>query len=159
MAGARIQLDLEARTVLAAIGELIDRMEDPRPAFREIGEYLDLAHRDRWDAQRSPDGTPWAPLSPVTRARKKKNADRVLVLEGYLRDTLRYQESATELLFGTDRVYGAVHQFGARQGAFGTTARGGPIPWGDIPARPWLGLASEDEQPVLEILERHVMNI
>ncbi|NAW33235.1 phage virion morphogenesis protein [Halomonas alimentaria] len=157
MAGARLQIELDARPVLSALAELAHRIDDPQPAFREIGEYLDMAHRDRWDAQRAPDGSPWAPLSDVTKARKKKNADRVLVLDGYLRDTLRYQESATELLFGTDRVYGAVHQFGARQGAFGTTARGGPIPWGDIPARPWLGIGSEDEQPILAILERHLM--
>lgn len=157
MAGARIQLDLDSRQVLDALGEMIQRIDDPQPAFREIGEYLDMAHRDRWDAQRAPDGTPWAPLSPVTQARKKKNSDRVLVLDGYLRDTLSHYESPTELLFGTNRPYGAVHQFGARQGAFGTTARGGPIPWGDIPARPWLGIGSEDEQPILAILERHLM--
>lgn len=157
MAGARIQFDIESRQVLDTLGEMLRNIDDPQPAFREIGEYLDMAHRDRFDAQRAPDGSPWAPLSPVTRARKKKNTDKVLVLDGYLRDTLRYQESPTELLFGTDRVYGAVHQYGAGQGAFGTTRRGGPIPWGDIPARPWLGIASEDEQPILTILERHIL--
>ena len=28
--------------------------------------------------------------------------------------------------------------FGAKQGAFGRSKRGGPIPWGDIPARPFM---------------------
>ncbi|MBB3231712.1 phage virion morphogenesis protein [Halomonas stenophila] len=157
MAGARIQLDIEARSALEALGELLDRVEDPRPAFREIGEYLDLAHRDRWDAQRAPDGTPWAPLSDATKARKKKNRDKILVQDGHLRDLLRYDVSLEELLFGTDRKYGAVQHFGAEQGAFGQTSRGTPIPWGDIPAREWLGLADDEEQPVLEILERHLL--
>jgi rhamnose transport system permease protein len=40
-------------------------------------------------------------------------------------------------------IYGAVMQFGAAQGAFGTTARGAPIPWGSIPARPFLGRSEE----------------
>ncbi|GEK71588.1 MULTISPECIES: phage virion morphogenesis protein [Halomonas] len=157
MAGARIQFDIAARPVLVALGELLDRVEDPRPAFREIGEYLDMAHRDRWDAQKAPDGTPWAPLSEATQARKKKNRDKILVRDGYLRDLLRYDVSLEALLFGTDRKYGAVHQFGAERGAFGQASNGTPIPWGDIPARPWLGLADEDEQPVLEILERYLM--
>lgn len=157
MAGATIQLDLTHRSVLDALGELLDRIEDPRPAFREIGEYLDMAHRDRWDAQQSPDGTPWAPLSDATKAHKKKNRDKILVEDGYLRDMLRYDASLDELLFGTDRPYGAVQHFGAKQGEFGTTSRGAPIPWGDITARPWLGLADEDEQPVLDILERHLI--
>lgn len=157
MAGARLQIELESRQVLDALGEMLRRIDNPQGAFEQIGDYLDVAHRDRFDAQRAPDGSPWAPLSDVTLARKKRNRDKVLVLDGYLRDTLRTQASDTELLFGTDRVYGAVHQFGAKQGAFGTTRRGGPIPWGDIPARPWLGIADEDETPILEILERHVL--
>lgn len=157
MAGARIQLDIEARSALEALGELLDRVEDPRPAFRDIGEYLDLAHRDRWDAQKAPDGTPWAPLSEVTKKRKTRNRDKILVESGDLQDLLRYDVSLEELLFGTNQPYGAVQQFGAKQGEFGQNSRGAPIPWGDIPARPWLGLADEDEEPVLEILERHLM--
>jgi len=45
-------------------------------------------------------------------------------------------------------VYAAVHQFGAAQGAFGNTSRGSPIPWGDIPARPYLGLSDDDRQEI-----------
>ena len=48
-------------------------------------------------------------------------------------------------------------QFGAR---IGTDKRGRsyfmPIPWGDIPARPFLGLSAEDRTGVLEILEEYV---
>ncbi|MCO1337222.1 phage virion morphogenesis protein, partial [Microbulbifer sp. OS29] len=77
------------------------------------------------------------------------NQGKVLTLSGLLRNTLRYQVQGTELLFGTDRPYGAVHQFGATQGQFGKTKRGGPIPWGNIPARPWLGTSAEDDREIL----------
>ncbi|MCE9969752.1 phage virion morphogenesis protein, partial [Aeromonas salmonicida] len=29
---------------------------------------MQLSHRDRWDAQESPEGEPWAPLSDKYRA-------------------------------------------------------------------------------------------
>lgn len=142
MAGAFIQIDIDDRQVTAVLTELIARGEDLKPALREIGEYLDLAHRERWDRERAPDGTPWAPLKPATQARKKRNAGKILVLDGYLRDQLRYQASSDRLEFGTDRVYGATHQFGR--------------PEAGIPARPFLGLSEEDERQVLEILTEYL---
>jgi phage gpG-like protein len=39
---------------------------------------------------------------------------------------------------GASKVYAAVHQFGQKKGASGRTRRGAPIPWGDIPPRPYL---------------------
>jgi hypothetical protein len=41
--------------------------------------------------------------------------------------------------------------FGAKQGAFGRTSRGGPIPWGDIPARPLLPI---DEQGNMDAFDK-----
>lgn len=53
-------------------------------------------------------------------------------------------------------VYAAVMQGGAAQGAFGRTSRGGPIPWGNIPARPFLGLSDSDRAGVLEIIAEYL---
>jgi phage virion morphogenesis protein len=156
MAGAFIGLEsgFEIR-VLAALRELQRKGKNLRPAFEDIGEHLIVSHHDRWALEESPNGKKWAGLSPFYKERKEKHADKILLLHGHLRDTLRYQASASSLSFGTDRIYGAVHQFGASKGAFGTTRRGAPIPWGDIPARPWLGLSMEDEGEILEIIADH----
>ena len=59
-------------------------------------------------------------------------------------------------MVGTNVVYAATHQFGATRGAFGTTSRGNPIPWGDIPARLFLGVNPETERSILDILRRHL---
>lgn len=156
MAGATLRVDsrIDDDDVRAALERLVALGADATPAFREIGEYLDLAHRLRWDKEQAPDGTGWEPLSEVT-LKRKRGRGQILVNSGNLRDLLRYEASADGLAFGTDRIYGAVQQFGAKQGAFGKTQRGGPIPWGDIPARPWLGLSEEDKQEVMAILKRH----
>ena len=150
MAGATVDVTLDDSQVGKALADLADRLGDIETPLRDIGEYLHQSTDNRFRQQVGPDGSPWAPLSPTTLARKK--GDRILRESGTLQDTLRYQVSDNELAFGTDRPYGAVHQFGQGKGKSGKTQRGAPIPWGDIPARPYLGLSAEDETEVLEII-------
>lgn len=78
-------------------------------------------------------------------------AARILRDSGDLQDTMRYQlsDGGKAVSIGTDRVYGAMQQFG------GTRAQW-PHLWGDIPARPFLGLARGDDAAILEILRRHL---
>ncbi|MDH5785334.1 MAG: phage virion morphogenesis protein [Chromatiales bacterium] len=143
MAGASIYIDIEndsaAKKVLQQLLEVGQNLDAP---FADIGEYLLNSHRERWARQEAADGTPWAPLAPKTVKRKKKNQNKILVLEGDLRDLLRYQTAPDGLEFGTDRIYGATHQFGDEE-------RG-------IPARPPLGLTEEDRVEILDILQEHL---
>lgn len=83
----------------------------------------------------------------------------VLVLEGHLLGdaSMSYHADPDELLFGTVKEYGAVHQFGEKKWATGkTTSRGVPIPWGDIPARPFIGLSDDDKDYIVETIEEHI---
>lgn len=140
MAGARVELD--ATEALEGLTELLGRIADPEPAFAELGEHLLISTRERFDAQQAPDGTPWAPLSPRYAARKPKNEDKILVLDGFLLDLMRYQADASGLAFGTDRVYGAAHQFGR--------------PEINLPAREFLGLSADDAEAAVEIFTDYV---
>lgn len=142
----------------AALLERINAARDPAPALRQVGEYLDLSHRQRWDRGQAPDGSLWAKLRPVTLARKQAKGRPlgILVQTTDLRDTLRWALQGRELVFGTGRPYGAAMQFGAARGAFGKTKFGAPIPWGDIPPRPWLGLSDADVAEARDILRRHL---
>ncbi|GHT81188.1 hypothetical protein AGMMS49960_20300 [Betaproteobacteria bacterium] len=58
---------------------------------------------------------------------------------------------------GSDQKYAGTQQFGASKGQFGNDKFGRPIPWGDIPARPFLGLSAQDETEVMDIIQRHIM--
>lgn len=140
--------DAELRRALRALARHLD---DPAPALAEIGEVLLRSTRARFAAGRDPRGRPWAPLSPVTIARKG-HARPLIGDSGALR-LIRYRLAGRHSVeVGTGAVYGATHQFGARRGRFGRTRRGAPIPWGDIPARPFLGLSDADRRDVLAIL-------
>lgn len=157
MAGARIVIEIDDSKAMNGLSELLRRIKNLEPVFEEIGEVLLKSTDDRWGREEAPDGTPWEQLSPVTFAKKSKNQDKILVESGHLREeSLSYFASSDSLEFGTSSKYGATHQFGAKQGAFGKNRRGAPIPWGDIPARPFLGLSDEDEMKIVAVVRRYL---
>lgn len=141
MVGATVEFD--DREVQAAIGRVVQAMGNPSSLFRSMGEYLLIAHDRHFARQRAPSGTAWKALSPRYQARKKKNADKILVLEGYLSETLRYQVGQDELLFGSNRVYAAAQHFG--------------YPRRKLPARPFLGTSTEDNQELSLIARDYLL--
>jgi len=173
-----IKPGLEADAVRAALRRLLDATGDLSPVMREIGEALVDSTRRRFQAGRAPDGTAWAQNSPVTvehflrrysGARRKDGrgltkkgqqlagSKRPLIGESLALSTqIAYRASALAVEVGSPMVYAAVQQFGAAQGAFGRTRRGAPIPWGTIPARPFLGLSSDDTSVILELISDHL---
>lgn len=156
MAGITVEVDdKEVRKALSRLSGF-----DLAQALRGIGETLTNNTRDRLENGVDIDGRPFAPLSPVTLARKKKNRDKVLIESGDLHRELTYQlvNGGTGLEFGSDRKYAAVHQFGARQGAFGRSKRNTPLPWGNIPARPFIGITNQDKDEILDNLTTFIEN-
>lgn len=183
MAGAT--LDFQDAQATGAINRAAAALDNPAVLLRDIGEYLLNAHAARFQAQQSPDGTPWAPLSPAYARRKRKRQDRILELDGHLKNTLRYLVSTTELLFGSNRVYAAIHQFGGpidiparsqqnyfKQGRDGTVGnrfvskrKSNFAQWGsmagytiNMPARPWLGTSTEDDAEITRIADVYLSN-
>ena len=152
MTGASMKVEVigEAK-VRRRLDNLVRAGRDAAPLMRDIGEHVLNATRDRFDSMTDPDGDPWAPLSDATKRRKKRNADKILTLDGDLRGNLTYRADRDSVEIGSPSVYAGTHQFGAARGAFGTTSRGGPIPWGDIPARRFLGLSDADRAEIEEL--------
>ncbi|WP_339615238.1 phage virion morphogenesis protein [uncultured Gilvimarinus sp.] len=109
MAGVKVEITSDVAPKLRG---LIDGLEHPAPLFGQINEYLLRSTRARFKTQTSPSGVPWAPLSPAYKKRKRRNSNRILVLNGYLSGTLRGQHDDEGLEFGSDRVYAAIQQLG-----------------------------------------------
>lgn len=181
MAGATLTFDYQ--DALNTLLRTQAALADPAPLLADMGEKLLEFHQQRFRAQESPDGTPWQSLSACYQKRKRRNQDKVLTLDGHLRNTLRWQINANELLFGTDRIYGAVHQFGATieiaarsQQAYYRQKKNGEIDnrfvrrsksnfsqWHtipahqvSIPARPWLGVSAEQGERLVELARNYL---
>ena len=129
-----------------------DAGRDLTPLMSEIGEYLVRSTKERFNTETDPTGKPWAPLSEEYRARKKQNRDKILTLSRDLAGSVAFRAARAHVDAGVRPIYSGTHQFGAAKGSFGSTSKGSPIPWGDIPARPFLGLSDEDEREITQIV-------
>lgn len=181
MAGATLEFDSSA--ALAAINQAAAAMGDPDPLLRDMGEYLMIAHDARFASQTAPDGTPWQALSPRYQRRKPKNQDKILRLDGYLANTLRYQVGGGELVFGSNRPYAAIQHFGGEiaiaarsQQAYFRQDKSGAVgnrfvnkrksnyaEWVSmgaysirIPARPFLGTSEADDNELTRIALQYI---
>jgi phage virion morphogenesis protein len=145
MAGAKFSITAEnAEEIRGQLNKLISNGQNLIPAFQDIGEMLLISHDQRFRDQVSPDGQPWEPLSPAYRERKEKHKDTILTLNSILSGQLSYAATGSDLFFGTNTEYGAIHQFGGSEGMRPSNTA--------TPARPWLGITNEDTQEIFEIL-------
>lgn len=149
------EIVIDATAALATFDRIQAAGADLGPLMADLAEGLLHRTEDRFDRQRAPDGTPWAPLSPRYAARKakKKGSAPLLVFEGRLRGELRsewgpdFAEVATAPL-----PYAALHQFGGTPGM--------PPGPAAVPARPYMGASDDDlawiESRASEYLDRIV---
>lgn len=136
---ARFIIQSDNQHTVAALNRLVSAVENPRPVFVQMGEYLQLSHRQRFDRQVDPDGRPWKPNAPSTvRAYNRKRGGTKKVLHGLtllLRDTLTYNPLPRGVEFGSPQLYSNIHQFGGKAGRRHQVT---------IPERPFIGLSRED---------------
>lgn len=143
-----ITIEIKEDAIAAALDRLSRAMTDMSPVMAEIADFWSEATQQRMREGKSPDGSAFAPRSQTTLDAYAKRGltpgPHPLWLSGEMREHLHSGFGADYAEVGSSAIQSAVMQFGAAKGAFGTNALGGSIPWGDIPARPFLGLAESD---------------
>lgn len=185
MAGTNIRIEVDAKRASQAVSGAAEALQDPKPMLRDIYEELIRIHRQRFNNQKAPDGKPWQALSPRYKKSKKKNQNKILTRDSDLQGSLRGLIDDDGLLFGTNIVYGAIHQFGGQIKRKARTAsvffkqrRDGSV--GNrfvkksksdfaqdvnigahtvtMPARPWLGTSVQDDANITKIALRYLEN-
>jgi phage gpG-like protein len=157
-----IAIEFNDDAVERVLSDIATQLADLTPLMGDIGEALVLSTQDRIGRGVSPDGTAFAPRKASTlkayARRRQTPRGGPLELTGTLRDTIAYAAGPDFVEVGSSRIYAATMQFGAEAGAFGAHVgkdkRGRdhfhPIPWGDIPARAFLGVSEADRDAILE---------
>lgn len=150
--GAMITIDFEGDDELrAALPEVSRALSDASPLYQSLAELRLVQAHEGFQTQTAPDGTPWAAKTAATIERYMhggwSNPDRRPLFgeSKALRTTLNADDGPDCASVGSPMEYAATMPYGALQRAFRTTSRGGPIPWGNIPARPFIGLSSKNE--------------
>lgn len=153
-----IRVEFNQDDLTPALQRLSGVLTNLTPVMQDLGEQLLFQTKRRFGEGRAPSGAPWAPKSPVTLerygARRSNRVDTRPLFgpSGALNTTISTDSGTDWVEVGSNMIYAAVMQFGAAQGAFGKTARNGPIPWGNIPARPFIGLSVQDEAELVELV-------
>ena len=138
MASQPFSITIDDAAVRAALTRLARQVADMKPAMEDIGRALGNLAEDAFQAE----GPGWPQLSPVTVARRG-SAHPILQDSGGLAASITHGGDATSAWVGASKIYAAVQQFGQPKGASGRTRHGAPIPWGDIPARPYLPITDD----------------
>ncbi|MBW1778636.1 MAG: phage virion morphogenesis protein [Deltaproteobacteria bacterium] len=178
MAGVEITVEIEDEPVKKLLAEIQNRVRNLEPAMGLIGEIVQSSILENFEKQGRP--TRWAHLSPATIEQRKKKGKwpgKILQRTGALK-RIAYTASATKVELTANAPYAAVQQFGARKGEFGTVAarvkahvrkigdktvtvsghiRTVPVPWGDIPARPFMMVQDEDWDEIIESLKDYIL--
>ncbi len=137
-------VEFDDRKIIKALQDLKSAVGDLSPAFKVLGDDLVESTKQRFETSKGPDGNAWEDNSDVTIDRKGRN--KPLVDEGSLAEQISYAITGEILEIGSSMEYAAMQQFGGTKSEF-------PFLWGDIPARPFLGISSEDETNILAIIE------
>lgn len=142
---------VENDEITPALERLSAALGDMLPVMQDLGEYFVDSTTKRFPTGRAPDGSVWAPKSPVTiAARGGRRTNRLDTRplfgpSGALSSTIAYEAFPDRVEWGSPMVYAAMQHFGGSKSAF-------PHLWGDIPARPFLGVSAEDEVQILDII-------
>ena len=155
----RIMFNIEDLT--QRLGVAATKLTDMTPVHKDIGDYMVRQTKARFLSGVGPYGTRWRPKKPSTIERYKAKGDGnktkpLIGPSGRLGKEIFALATRSEAEIGSSLEYSGVMQGGAAKGAFGRSARGGPLPWGTIPARTFLGISDAEERSILDIVDEHL---
>ncbi|WP_298173935.1 phage virion morphogenesis protein [Novosphingobium sp.] len=134
---------------------LVKAFGDLEPLMQGFGLYLESATIDRFENERGPDGQRWKPS-----LRARQQGGKTLTDRPQLRSSITSQAGPDSVEVGTNKIYGGIHQFGGTIRAKNAEYLTFRLPGGlgvrrvksvTMPARPFLGLSSEDENELLAL--------
>jgi phage virion morphogenesis protein len=147
-----MRIEIKDDEITIGLAALQGRLSNMKPVMEEIGEYAVESTKLRFKAGKAPDGSTWQAKSPGTLASygaRKSNRVDVRPLfgpSGILSSQIFAEADADSVEWGSNRIYAAMMQFGGTKSAF-------PHLWGDIPARPFIGVSEDDRTNILDIME------
>ena len=143
-----IEITLDSAPLERALNGLEQAARDLTPAFKNIGEALTNSTKQRFDDGKAPDGTRWDDNRPTT-LKRKKGSKPLIGETGLLSTEIAYRTDPRAVRVGSNKEYAAMQQFGGKKSQY-------PHLWGDIPARPFIGVSTTDEASILAIVTDHL---
>ena len=127
----------------------------PEKIMKEIAADMEDKVQLRFRRTKEPDGKKWKPLSQVTVARRRGKSRKPLNDNGKLKGSINSKYTKRYAVVGTNYKPAPTHQFGAKKGEYKKyrtkkNRKLKNVPWGDIPARPFLGFSNRQAKSYLK---------
>lgn len=146
-------LEIDDHEVLAALTRLARHIDYLEPALDKIGAAVADSIKANFRDQQDPDGNDWKELSDVTKERRRQGrgsgSPEILRDTGRLKESIASQTGDFAVEIGSDVKYANMMQFGGDKSDY-------PWLWGDIPARPFVGVSDHDRAQILDILHDYL---
>jgi phage virion morphogenesis protein len=160
MAGATLTVSLTGDDLDARFARLAALAAETTPIMKAIGAGIRDTTQARFDRAQDPEGTPWKGWSPAyAKVTRSSGLLRASAMRGGLMGSITFQANAHSVRVGSNKVYAAVHQFGAtivpRRGRFLIFRLGARVVFAKkvtLPARPYLGFGPAERQVVEDAL-------
>lgn len=181
MAGTTIEIKANDKKVTKLLLQIHAKLGDLTAANKIIGSTVRASVIRNFEKAGRPKK--WKKHSASTKSIRGKGA-KILMAQGFaggLAGSINYSADKESAKIGTNKIYAAVHQFGAKKGSFGSFAIGireymrklksgkssrvqahtrkVKLPWGDIPARPFLKVQKQDWDEIKEALGEFFLGI
>ena len=165
MAAAEVSIDTRE---IRGLAEILSKAKlsagDRQELLRQIGVEMESQTQERFDTQEDPEGNPWKLLAQKTAEyyTEKFPGATLLVREGGLRDSVESQvQDSWSVLVGATKEYAAIHQFGGDitpKSAKALFVPGyGLLQKVTIPARPYLGVSSQNAAEIASIAQKFIV--
>ncbi|MCU8010905.1 phage virion morphogenesis protein [Shewanella sp. SM74] len=144
---SKVDIQFTNGTVLQVLNSLLDKLDDLSEPMNDIAAVLELATESAFEAEADPTtGQAWASLSDAyLKANPKRQGGKMLQASaGGLAASVTADSGDFWAAIGSNKIYAAIHQFGGTD-----DMPAGPA---GIPARPYLGVGTEDEQQIIQII-------
>ena len=159
MSGVSMRVEVDDLGVRSKILSLIGLGKNPADAMRDLATYGESSTRERFRLQLDPQGNRWKPSLRV-----QLHGGKTLTRDGHLGNSITSRSGRFLAEWGTNRIYGAIHQFGGvikpkhapslrfqlANGAFVSTKKV------EIPQRAFLGVNEENAADMLDLLQARI---
>lgn len=169
------------KVVLKGMERLNINAEKTLPLMRYIAGDMKTKVDFRFRLSKDPNGKTWKSLSETTISHRRKRSSKPLSDTGELRASITNKATKTLATVGTNKKYATTQNFGANKGEFGTTQiketvrehtrrrrgrtetvrthtrnRNINSPWGDIPAREFIGFSWNQKKTYTAVIRKYL---
>lgn len=163
MAGVEMRFTLDDGELMRQVDLLIARGSDLHEPLDDIGQDMASITTRAFEESRTPGGVAWLPSAAAKREGRRTLIDRGE--RGGLMGSFSFIVAAFSVVFGTNMLHAAIHQFG---GSFAHAARKGSADAGTgfgqalaeaiitLPARAFIGASETDQQRWADMLAEYL---